>query len=155
MHELEHRKVLLENWFQQLKVCMTRWRVPQNIRRNLPANSHIQLELNHTSVWYMQGEASNAKSLDYYLTVDQIFRELSRQTKTKIPVLEAAKQVEFSIEVPLTDQEKEEYYELNLCISTFVSEDIPFEPTGWVHITIKPPTTQRANPQPMEPQPQP
>ena len=38
---------------------------------------------------------------------------------------EAAKQVEFSIEVPLTDQEKEEYYELNLYISTFVSEDLP------------------------------
>ena len=31
LHELEHGKVLLETWFQQLKVCMTRWRVPQNI----------------------------------------------------------------------------------------------------------------------------
>ena len=31
LHELEHGKVLLENWFQQLKVCTTRWRVPQNI----------------------------------------------------------------------------------------------------------------------------
>ena len=78
----------------------------------------------------MQGEASNAKALDYYPSVDQIFRELSRQTKTKIPVPEAAKQVDFSIEVPLTDQEKEEDYELNLYIITFVSEDLPVEPTG-------------------------
>ena len=52
-HELEQGKVFLENWFQQLKVRTTRWRVPQNIRRKLLANSHIQLELDHTSVWYM------------------------------------------------------------------------------------------------------
>ena len=31
LQELERGKVLLENWFQQLKVHMTRWRVPQNI----------------------------------------------------------------------------------------------------------------------------
>ena len=53
LHEMEQGKVFLENWFQQLKVLTTRWRVPQNIRRNLPVNSHIQLELNHTLVWYM------------------------------------------------------------------------------------------------------
>ena len=53
---------------------------------------------------------------------------------------EAAKQVKFSIKEPLIDQEKEEYYELNLYISTFVSEDTPVEPTGRVQITIKPPT---------------
>ena len=32
LKELEDGKVLLENWLQQLKVHMTRWRVPQNIR---------------------------------------------------------------------------------------------------------------------------
>ena len=31
MQELEKGKVLLENWFQQLKIQMTKWRVPQNI----------------------------------------------------------------------------------------------------------------------------
>ena len=41
LHELEQGKVFLENWFQQLKVHTTRWRVPQNIQLNLPANSHI------------------------------------------------------------------------------------------------------------------
>ena len=78
LHELEQGKVFLENWFQQLKVHTTRWRVPQNIQQNLPANSHIQLELDHTLVWYMQGEDPKAKALDYYPSVDQIFRELSR-----------------------------------------------------------------------------
>ena len=37
------------------------------------ANSHIQLELDHTSVWYMQGDNSNAKALDYYPSIDTIF----------------------------------------------------------------------------------
>ena len=32
MKELAKGKVLLENWFQQLKVHTTRWRVPQKIR---------------------------------------------------------------------------------------------------------------------------
>ena len=32
LKELAKGKVLLENWFQQLKVHKTRWRVPQNIR---------------------------------------------------------------------------------------------------------------------------
>ena len=32
LHELAQGKVFLENWFQQLKVHTTRWRVPQNIR---------------------------------------------------------------------------------------------------------------------------
>ena len=74
-------------------------------------------------MWYMQGDDSNAKALDYYPSIDQIFRELSRQAKKKIPVPAAAKQIDFSIEEPLTDQEKEEDYELNLYISTFVSEE--------------------------------
>ena len=77
LHELGQGKVFLENWFQQLKVCTTRWRVPQNIRRNLPANSHIQLELDHTSVWYMQGQDPEAQALNYYPSVHQIFQELT------------------------------------------------------------------------------
>ena len=125
---------------------MTRRRVPQNIRRNLPAKSHIQLEIDHTAVWYMQGEDPKATALDYYPTADQVFRELTRQVKTKIPVPEADKQVDFSIKEPFTDQEKEEDYELNLYISTFVSEDTPVEPTGRVQMTIKPLTAKQAYP---------
>ena len=54
-------------------------------------------------VWYMQGKDPKAASLDYYPNVDQIFRELTRHEKTKIPVPEEAKQVDFSIKEPLTD----------------------------------------------------
>ena len=68
---------------------------------------------------------------------------------------EAAKQVDFSIEVLLTDQEKEEDYELNLYISTFLSEDTPVEPTGSLQITIKPMTAKKADPEPKKPKPQP
>ena len=71
--ELAQGKIFLENWFQQLKLHTTRWWVPQNIRRNLPAKSHIQLEIDHTAVWYMQGEHPKATALDYYPTTEQIF----------------------------------------------------------------------------------
>ena len=86
----------------------------------------------------MRGQDPKAQDLDYYPTVDQIFHEFTRQAKTKIPVPEDAKQVDFSIIEPLTDQEKEEDYELNLYISTFVSEDAPTVTTSRVHITVKP-----------------
>ena len=94
----------------------------------------------------MQGDHPKATALDYYPTAEQIFRELTRQAKTKIPVPEAAKQVDFSVTEPLTDQEKEEDYELNLYISTFVTEDTPAETTSQVHITIKPPTAKVVDP---------
>ena len=59
--------------------------------------------MDHTSVWYMRGQDPKAQDLDYYPTVDQIFCELTRQEKTKIPVPEAAKQVDFSTIELLTD----------------------------------------------------
>ena len=43
----------------------------------------------------------------------------------------------------MTDQEKDEDYEINLYISTFVSEETPVEGTGRLQIIIKPSTTQR------------
>ena len=153
LQELESGKVLLENWLQQLKVRMTRWRVPQNIWKNIPTNSHIQLELDHTSVCYMQYDNSNAKTINYYPSVDQIFQELSQHARTKIPVPTVANQIDFLIEEPLIDQEKEEDYELNLYISTFVSEETLVEHIVQLQITIKPPIAKRAEPQIIEPQP--
>ena len=52
---------------------------------------------------------------------------MARQTKTDIPILEAAKENNQVIIQPLTDQEKEEDYEVNLHISTFTSGDTPRE----------------------------
>ena len=118
LKELANGKVLLENWLQQLKVQTTRWRVPQNIRRSLPKTAHIQLELDHTSVWYMQGAKAKPKTLNYYTIVEEIYHELARQSGTKLSIPAKAKEVTLAIEKPLTDQENEEDYELRLHIST-------------------------------------
>ena len=58
-----------------------------------------------------------------------------------------AKEIDFSIEDTLTDQEKEEDYELNLYISTFVSEETLVEHTGQLQIIIKPLKAKREEPQ--------
>ena len=100
----------------------------------------------------MRGQDPKAQDLEYYPTVEQIFRELTRQAQTEITIPEASKQVDFSIIEPLTNQEKEEDYELNLYISTFVLEDTSTVPTSRVHITVKPPTAKVVNPQPTEQQ---
>ena len=125
MKELAKGKVLLENWFQHLKIQTTRWRVPQNIRRSLPKTAHIQLELGHTMIWYMQGAKAKAKTLNYYPTVEEIFRELAQQSGTKLSIPAKAKETNLAIEEPLTNQEQEEDYEIQLYIGTFVSEETP------------------------------
>ena len=61
-------------------------------------------------------------------------------TKLSIPARE--KEIDLSIEEPLTNQEEEDY-ELNLYISTFVSEETPAKDTGQLKIIIIPPTLQR------------
>ena len=63
-------------------------------------------------VWYVQGAKSKAKPLNYYPTVEEIFRELARQSDTKLSMPAKAKEINLAIEEPLTDQEKEEDYEL-------------------------------------------
>ena len=95
--------MFLENWFPNLKVQTTRWRVPQNIRRCLPPTTHIQLELDHTAVWHLQGSTAKEKTLDYYPTFKEIFTELAHQSKTKIAIPTGAKEINQPIVEPLTD----------------------------------------------------
>ena len=95
-----------------MKIQTNRWRVPQNIQRSVLKTTHIQLELDHIVVWYMQGEKEKAKPLDYYPTVEEIFRELARQSNTNLSIPTKAKEVNLAIEEPLIDHEKEEDYEL-------------------------------------------
>ena len=97
--------------------------MPQNIRRRLPPKAHIQLELDDTVVWHKKGSTTKENPLDYYLTVEEIFTGLSRQTKTDVTIPEAAKESNQVILEPLTEQEKEEDYEVNLLISTFTTGD--------------------------------
>ena len=119
--------------------------MPQGIRRSLPKIAHIQLDLDHIAVWYMYGEKATTWPLDYYPTVEEIFRELGQQFVTKLSIPAKAKEINQTIEEPLTNQEKEEDYELRLHISTFMSDDIPIEDTNKLQMTIIPPPTQRGN----------
>ena len=108
--------------------------MPQNIKRCLPPTVHIQLELDHTAFWHSQGSTAKVKPLDNYRTVEDIFKELSRQSKTKIAIPVGTKEINQTIVEPLTNQEKEEYYEVHLHISTFTSEDSPTEEKNSLHI---------------------
>ena len=85
----------------------------------------------------MQGAKVKAKTLDYYPTVEEIFRELARQSGTKLSIPAKAKETNLAIEEPLTNQEQEEDYELRLYISTFASEETPTKDTSQLQITIK------------------
>ena len=100
----------------------------------------------------MQGQDPKSQDLNYYPMVDHIFWELTRQAQRRIQIPEATKHVNFSTIEPLTDQEKEEDYNINIYISTFVSEDTLAKPTSRVHITVKPPTAKVVDPQPTEQQ---
>ena len=93
----------------------------------------------------MQMEKATAKPLEYYPTVEEIFRELARQSSTKLSIPAKAKEINQTIEEPLTYQEKEEDYKIQLHINTFMSDDIPVEDTNRIQITIVPPPTQRGN----------
>ena len=75
------------------------------------------------AVWYSQDSTTNAEPIDYYPTVEEIFNELAWQSKTKITILAGTQEINFSIVKPLADQEKEEYYEFFLHISTFTLGD--------------------------------
>ena len=100
--------------------------------------AHIQLELDHTTVWYMQGAKAEAKPLDYYPTVEDIFKDIAWHSNTKLLIPAKAKELNQPIEEPLTNQEKEEDYELCLYISTFTLEDILTEDTIRLQLTNVP-----------------
>ena len=100
----------------------------------MPPTTHIQLELDHIVVWYMQGAAVKDKHLDYYPTNEEIFKELSRQSNTNMSILVATMKRNHPILEPLTDQKKEEYYEVHLYINTFTSEETSIEEKNTFHI---------------------
>ena len=93
----------------------------------------------------MQGEKAKENPLDYYPTVEEILCELAQQSGANLTIPTKAKGVNLEIEEPLTDQEKEEDYELRLHINTFVLEETPTEDTNRLQLTIIPPTIQRGS----------
>ena len=51
----------------------------------------------------MQGEKAKENPLDYYPTVEEIFRELAQQSGTKLSIPAKAKEANLAIEEPLID----------------------------------------------------
>ena len=90
----------------------------------------------------MQGAIEKGKHIDYYPTDEQIFTELARQSNTKLSIPTFAKKTKQPIVEPLTDQDKEEYYEVHLHIITFTLEDTPAEYTSTLQIVTVPKTQQ-------------
>lgn len=131
-------KIWLEVWFQNLKTVFTRWRVPQNVRRSLPSSAHIQLELDHTKVWHLQGIGGAARTLKFYPSIDEIFNELNRQSNTILTIPAKARDVSVPVVEPLIDQEKEEEYEGRLYMHTFIYEAEPTVAKRPLALTLTP-----------------
>lgn len=64
-------------WLQKIKSACHKWRVPQNIHHALPPTCHIELGLNYTKLWYVDGQAAKPIELPYYPMVEQIFDDLT------------------------------------------------------------------------------
>ena len=105
-----------ENWFQNLKLKCGKWRVPQVIRRSLPANVQVDLQLDHTKIWSGAEGTLDAEDLEYIPTVAALYAELSRQVGSTVqPPEEAFIQTDFVAE-PLTEGEEEEAREMAMYV---------------------------------------
>ena len=51
------QKEMFAMWLQQIKLACHKWCVPQDIHRALPSTFHIELGLDYTKLWYVDGQA--------------------------------------------------------------------------------------------------
>ena len=86
----------------------------------------------------MQGATGKVEPLDFYPLIEDIFVELSRQNKTKITIPTIEKNINQLIINPLTDQEKEDDYEVHLHVSTFTLEDTREEEVNTLQVAVVP-----------------
>ena len=101
-------------WLLQVKSACHKWRVPQNIRWALPLTCHIELGLDYTKLWYADGQVAELVDLPYYPSVEQIFAELSQQSRKITPIPSLVKEIQVDLLLPLTDSEKVEHHEAEL-----------------------------------------
>ena len=101
-------------WLLQVKFACHKWRVPQNIHRALPLTCHIELGLDYTKLWYVDSQAAELVDLPNYPSVEQIFAELTRQSRTITPIPSLAKEIQVNLLLPLTNGEKVEQHEAEL-----------------------------------------
>lgn len=107
-------KEMFDMWLQHIKLACHKWRVPQNIRQALPPTCHIELGLDDTKSWYVDGQAAEPVKLPYYTTVEQIFGELTRQSKTITPIPPKAREIQVDLLLPLTYGQKIKQHEVEL-----------------------------------------
>ena len=108
---------------QQINSTYHKWRVPQNSLRALPSTCHIELGLDYTKLWYVDGHVVEPVELPYYPMVKQIFGELTRQSNTIMPIPTEAREIQVDLLLPLTDKEKVEQHEVELKMQSFVLEE--------------------------------
>lgn len=90
---------------------------------------HIELGLDYTKLWYVDGHATKPVELPYYPIVDQIFGELTRESNTITPIPAEAREIQVDLLLPLTDREKVEHHEAKLQMQSFVSKEKTLTPT--------------------------
>jgi hypothetical protein len=90
--------------------------------RALPLPCHIQLELDCTKLWCGVESAPEPKELHYQPTVEEIFKELERQTGEDLEIPPEIIQLGLSMVLPLTDVEQEEEREAELYTIPFVED---------------------------------
>lgn len=113
-------KKILILWLQVIKSVFHKWRVPQNIRWALPPTCHIELGPDHTKLWYVDGKAADLVNLLFYLMVEELFNEYTRQSKMVHPIPAEAKAKQNDILIPLIDGDKADQYEVELQMLHFV-----------------------------------
>ena len=96
-------KHIFTMWMQEVKLVCHKWRVPQNICRELPLTCHIELGLDHTKLWYVDSQAVEPTDLPFYPTVNEIFNESTRQSNTLYPIPLEARERHINLLIPLTD----------------------------------------------------
>lgn len=80
-------------------------------------------------MWYVNGHAAELVKLPYYPTVEQIFGELTRQSRTITPIPPEAREIQVNLLLPLTDGEKVKHYKVKLQMQSFVLEAHTLTPT--------------------------
>ena len=73
---------ILDKWFQGFKSAYHWWRVPKNIRWAFLPNYQNKLDRHHTELWNQHGSISQLADLDYIMSIDALFKGLTRNSNT-------------------------------------------------------------------------
>ena len=115
-------KHIFTMWLQEVESACHKWSVPQNIHQEVPPTCHIELGLDHTKLWYVDGQVVEPTELSFYPIVKEIFGELDQQSNTLTPVPLEERETQIDLLFPLTDGEKVDQHEAELQMRPFMLE---------------------------------